>query len=479
MRRKFDPLTLTTAVDAGGLYICTVTGRPSTCTKPSRVEVGRGHHDGRRLRLAVAVGVEHVADVRARELRRHRRQARRCDGRRVRGILRAAGPGVLAHQEPVLQRVPGADVGERAVAAQRRGAAEHERAARRVGVAERVERRARLAVAGVDVEHLDLLPVREGVGAADHLVRAQVQAEAVPDVLPAGLATVGLRLGDDRLPAELHLGVDVRALGQLDVEERRERRAPEVGRQVRQDVVAGPVGGRGAERVVLQPVGVERRDDGAGIGCLVVARRDPAADGPDAEEREDVAPEPVRDRVLPGRDDSGPRLAPARLERGDGELSRLRVGSCRGRGGFSTYRSRSSGPPSYSLSSIVRTYAPESSTRATASGAPVRSPSATSWNVSLSAATACSVARSPVDRYARSSMPASGSRYVVTQRSPQGSADLVCHGLSPPDACRHVGVPARTEERIRQEGDTCRGPASPAGRVVDVRTPRSASPRRP
>ena len=86
------------------------------------------------------------------------------------------------------------------------------------------------------------------------------------------------------------------------------------------------------------------------------------------------------------------------------------VGSCRGRGAFSTYRSRSSGPPSYSLSSIVRTYAPESSTRATASGAPVRSPSATSWNVSFSSATACSVARSPVDRYARSSRPASGSR---------------------------------------------------------------------
>ena len=35
VRRKFDPLTLTTAVEPGGLYIGTVTGRPSTCTKPS------------------------------------------------------------------------------------------------------------------------------------------------------------------------------------------------------------------------------------------------------------------------------------------------------------------------------------------------------------------------------------------------------------------------------------------------------------
>ena len=85
-------------------------------------------------------------------------------------------------------------------------------------------------------------------------------------------------------------------------------------------------------------------------------------------------------------------------------------GSRLGRGGFSTNRSRSSGPPSYSLSSIVRTYLPDSSTTATATGAPGRSPSATSWKVSLSAATACSVARSPVDRYARSSRPASGSR---------------------------------------------------------------------
>ena len=321
--------------------------------------------------------------------------------------------------------------------------AEHVRTARGIGVPERVERGARLAVARVDVEHLDLLPVRHGLGTADHLVGAQVQAEAVPHVLPARLATVRLRLGDDRLPAELHLGVDVRTLGQLDVDVRRERRAPEVGREVRQDVVAGPVGGRGAERVVLQPVGVERRDDGTRDRGLVVARRDPAADRPDAEERQDVAPEPVRDRVLPDRDDAVLGLPPARLERGDGELARL--------------RGRVVPRPRRLLDVQVEVQRPavvllvvdrqDVRPRVVDAGHGERCSRALALGdlVERLLVGRDRLLRGPVARRPVRAQLEAGERLpdVVTQRSPQGSADLVCHGLLPPDECRHLGVPAR------------------------------------
>ena len=156
----------------------------------------------------------------------------------------------------------------------------------------------------MDVEHLDLLPVRHRLRIADDdVVGAEVDAHARADVLASRLAAVGLRLLEDHAPAELGREVDVRAADELEVDpERGERRLLEVFPEVADQEVPVEVGRRRAERIVLEPVGIERLHERAGNRLLVLARAQVPADRPDAEAGEDQAPEAIRQAVLPHAD---------------------------------------------------------------------------------------------------------------------------------------------------------------------------------
>src|SRR4051794_28318637 len=94
----------------------------------------------------------------------------------------------------------------------------------------------------MDVEDLDLLPVRHGLGVAVDYIGAQFDTEAVADVLAALPAPVGLVLGEDWLPAEFGGEVDVGTLGEFDVEQWGEGCPTEVGRRVGNEEVSRAVG---------------------------------------------------------------------------------------------------------------------------------------------------------------------------------------------------------------------------------------------
>ncbi len=134
------------------------------------------------------------------------------------------------------------------------------------------------------------------------------------------------RLVEDDVGAERRLEIDVGAADPLEVEPGGERRHLEGGAAVVDAEMAGRVGHGGAEGVVLQPVGVEGADRGAGNRRAIRAGGQPAAEDPGVEEAADVAPEPEWDAVPPDGETLG--LAgglPRRLQRGDRELARLRL----------------------------------------------------------------------------------------------------------------------------------------------------------
>src|SRR5207248_3266621 len=131
------------------------------------------------------------------------------------------------------------------------------------------------------------------------------------------------RLVQHRDPAVLALEVDVRAARPLNVDERREGRLLERRARVVDAKTARAVGDRRTERVVLEPIDVERADRRPGDRDVRVAGLDAAADHPDAEAGVDHAPEAVGKAVRPVGDETVSPPPPFRLERRDREGDRL------------------------------------------------------------------------------------------------------------------------------------------------------------
>ena len=178
---------------------------------------------------------------------------------------------------------------------------------------------ARVEYVELDVEAVgDLLPVGQLLGRrVRNLVRAQLDAEARVRVVAPRLAPLGLPLSQYRRAVELDDEVNVGAAEQLDVDEREDRLLEGVARVVDTEATVG-VRGASAERVVLQPVGIEGFNVRPGDGhARLLARRQPAADDPEAAAREHGAPLAHGHAVVEAR---ALTRAPERLEGRDAEL---------------------------------------------------------------------------------------------------------------------------------------------------------------
>jgi len=131
---------------------------------------------------------------------------------------------------------------------------------------------------------------------------------------------------EDRAASELGREVHIRAAEQLEVDApRREGRLLEVVPEITDQEVPVEVRRRGAERIVLEPIGIECLHESTRDRLLVLARPQVAADRPDAEARQDQAPEAVRQAVLPDADRAVLTLPPRGLQRRDRDLQRLRL----------------------------------------------------------------------------------------------------------------------------------------------------------
>ena len=242
-------------------------------------------------------------------------------------MLQDRGPGPAGQRpdlEPVLQRQAAQRGADRA--------AEPQPAEEGAVVTDGQTGSARAAVhIDLVVEGADVAEVRDGLGPRRRLRDAQIDAEARADVLAAGGAPGAGRLVEQEYPAgAFDPEVEVGPGHEFDVDHWRERRPGELGRGVPDLELAAGAGDRGAERVVLQPVPVEREDRDPVDHFLGLADGHLAADDPQAQPAEQRTGQPRQHRVVERRDIvaglgvRGAHGAPGGLQGGQRHLGRAR-----------------------------------------------------------------------------------------------------------------------------------------------------------
>src|SRR6266851_3013897 len=294
--------------------------------------IGRSKNHLLPVRVAECVDVRDIAHGGRRDHRnrvQHRWRHRRQGGWIT---VSATKPGPLSNDETVFQRIcRRSDVGQRAVSAQQ-NASPIVRVAKYIGVGRTTgisfwrKGGGWVGCGGVNVKIPDPLPMRLGFNPGrNDLIRTQLNAEAVADVLASGGAALRPILREDYRGAELGTEVYIGAPDQLDVDDRGKRGLLEIRAQIIDSETAGRIRNAGAQGVILYPVRVKGADRRAGDGNRCFARGQPAVDRPGPEPQSNRAPVAVGNAVFPHRGEPGLLVAaPQRLDRGNGELQRRR-----------------------------------------------------------------------------------------------------------------------------------------------------------